>query len=98
MNWPKGIGGKGNEAIAGMVRQMPGAVGYVELDLRDAEQDSLRRSPQRCRHLGEGSIEGVTEAAASVKTMPADYRVSITNAPGKNCLSHLQLHMACLFR
>ena len=40
------------------------------------------------------SIEGVTEAAASVKQMPADYRVSITNAPGKRCLSDLQLYLA----
>jgi phosphate transport system substrate-binding protein len=69
--WPKGIGGKGNEGVAGLVRQMPGAIpfGYV----KNAAGNWVK-----------ASIEGVTEAAASVKQMPADYRVSITNAPGKN--------------
>ena len=54
VNWPKGIGGKGNEAIAGMVRQMPGAVGYVELIYALQNKIPLRRNSQCFRQLGRG--------------------------------------------
>jgi phosphate transport system substrate-binding protein len=84
VNWPKGIGGKGNEAIAGMVRQMPGAVGYVELIYALQNKIPFGSIRNASGNWVVGSIEGVTEAAASLKSMPADYRVSITNAPGKN--------------
>jgi phosphate transport system substrate-binding protein len=82
--WPKGIGGKQNEGVAGLVRQMPGSIGYVELIF--AMQNKIPFGYVR-NHAGtwvKASIEGVTEAAASVKTMPTDFRVSITDAPGKN--------------
>jgi phosphate transport system substrate-binding protein len=82
--WPKGIGGKQNEGVAGLVRQMPGSIGYVELIY--ALQNKIPFGYVR-NHAGtwvKASIEGVTEAAASVKTMPDDFRVSITDAPGKN--------------
>jgi len=84
VNWPKGIGGKGNEAIAGMVRQMPGAVGYVELIYALQNKIPYGAIRNASGAWVEGSIAGVTQAAASVKSMPADYRVSITNAPGKD--------------
>ncbi len=84
VNWPKGIGGKGNEAIAGMVRQMPGAVGYVELIYAMQNKIAFGAVRNAAGTWVSGSIEGVTEAAASMKAMPADFRVSITNAPGKN--------------
>jgi len=82
--WPIGIGAKGNEGVAGMVRQLPGTIGYVELiyALQNKIQFGILRNASG--NWVKASIEGVTNAAASVKNMPADYRVSITNAPGKD--------------
>ncbi len=82
--WPKGIGGKGNEAVAGMVRQMPGGIGYVELIYALQNKIAFGYIKNAAGNWVKGSVDGVTEAAASVKQMPADYRVSITNAPGAN--------------
>jgi phosphate transport system substrate-binding protein len=82
--WPLGIGAKGNEAVAGMVRQLPGTIGYVELIYALQNKIPFGYIKNSSGNWVKGSIEGVTEAAASVKSMPADYRVSITNAPGKN--------------
>ena len=84
LNWPKGIGGKGNEGVAGLVRQLPGAIGYVELIYAMQNKISFGSVKNAAGSWVKASIDGVTEAAASVKTMPADYRVSITNAPGAN--------------
>jgi phosphate transport system substrate-binding protein len=83
VNWPKGIGAKGNEAVAGMVRQLPGTIGYVELLYALQNKIAFGYIRNSAGNWVKGSIEGVTEAASSVKQMPADYRVSITNAPGK---------------
>jgi phosphate transport system substrate-binding protein len=82
--WPKGIGGKGNEGVAGLVRQMPGAIGYVELIYALQNHISYGYIRNVAGTWLKASIEGVTDAAASVKAMPADFRVSITNAPGKD--------------
>jgi phosphate transport system substrate-binding protein len=84
VSWPKGIGAKGNEAVAGMVRQLPGTIGYVELIYALQNKIPIGYIRNSSGTWVKGSITGVTEAAASVKSMPADYRVSITNAPGKN--------------
>lgn len=84
LNWPKGIGGKGNEGVAGLVRQLPGAISYVELIYAMQNHISFGEVKNPAGNWVKASIEGVTEAAASVKQMPADYRVSITNAPGAN--------------
>ena len=84
VSWPKGIGAKGNEAVAGMVRQLPGTIGYVELIYAMQNKIPFGYIKNAAGTWVKGSIAGVTEAAASVKSMPADYRVSITNAPGKN--------------
>ncbi|MGO9480362.1 MAG: phosphate ABC transporter substrate-binding protein PstS [Candidatus Kryptoniota bacterium] len=85
LNWPVGIGGKGNEGVAGQVTRTPGAIGYVELiyalqnniayaDLKNADGEFIHPS-----------ISGVTEALANAaKTLPEDLRFSITNAPGKD--------------
>ena len=83
-SWPKGIGAKGNEGVAGMVRQTPGALGYVELiyALQNKIDTGLVKNPGGV--FMKATIESVTAAAASMKQMPADYRVSITNAPGKD--------------
>ncbi|WP_317890558.1 phosphate ABC transporter substrate-binding protein PstS [Acidicapsa ligni] len=82
LNWPKGIGGKGNEGVAGLVRQLPGAIGYVELIYAMQNHISFGAVKNPAGNWVKGSIAGVTEAASSVKQIPADYRVSITNAPG----------------
>ncbi len=81
-SWPVGVGGKGNEGVAGLVRQLPGAVGYVELIYALQNNMSYGEVQNAAGNWLKASISGVTEAAANVKDMPADYRVSITNAPG----------------
>jgi len=84
VKWPTGIGGKGNEGVAGSIRTLPGSIGYVELIY--AVQNNIAYGSVR-NSAGvflKASLEGVTAAAASVKSMPADFRVSITNAPGKD--------------
>jgi len=82
-SWPRGLGAKGNEGVAGMVRQTPGAFGYVELiyALQNKIETGLVKNAAGA--YPPPTIDAVTAAAASVKQMPADYRVSITNAPGK---------------
>jgi phosphate transport system substrate-binding protein len=82
--WPTGVGGKGNEGVAGLVRQLPGAIGYVELIYALQNKISYGAVKNEAGNYVKGSIEGVTDAAATVKNMPADYRISITNAPGAN--------------
>ena len=83
-SWPVGVGGKGNEGVAGLVRQLPGAIGYVELIYALQNKISFGEVKNAAGNWERASIEGVTEAAASIKQLPADYRVSITNAPGKD--------------
>jgi phosphate transport system substrate-binding protein len=80
-NWPTGVGGKGNEGVAGYVRQMPGAIGYVELIYALQNKINFAEVKNAEGKWLKASIEGVTAAAATAK-VPADYRVSITNAPG----------------
>ena len=80
--WPTGVGGKGNENVAQLVRQTPGAIGYVELIYALQTKINFGAIKNAAGNWVMGSIEGVTEAAASIKNMPADYRISITNAPG----------------
>ncbi len=82
-SWPVGVGGKGNEGVAGLVRQLPGALGYVELIYALQNKISYGEVKNPAGNWVRASIAGVTEAAASIKVLPADYRVSITNAPGK---------------
>jgi phosphate transport system substrate-binding protein len=82
-SWPVGVGGKGNEGVSGLVRQLPGAVGYVELIYALQNNISYGEVKNAAGNWLKASIGGVTEAAANVK-VPADYRVSITNAPGIN--------------
>jgi phosphate transport system substrate-binding protein len=81
-NWPTGVGGKGSEGVSGLVRQLPGALGYVELTYALENHISYGEVKNAAGNWERASIESVTEAAASVKQIPADYRVSITNAPG----------------
>jgi phosphate transport system substrate-binding protein len=80
--WPVGVAGRGNEGVAGLVRQVPGTIGYVELIYALQNKMSFGAVQNAAGNWIVASIPGVTEAAASIKQMPADYRVSITNAPG----------------
>jgi phosphate transport system substrate-binding protein len=82
VKWPAGLGAKGNEGVTGLVKSTPGALGYVELAY--ANQNKLPTAALRNRdgNFVKPSIEGTTEAAAGI-AMPADFRVSITNAAGK---------------
>ena len=82
INWPVGIGGKGNEGVTGLLRQIPGSIGYIELTYALQNHISFGAIKNAAGNWVSASIAGVTEAAASVKSMPADFRVSITNAPG----------------
>jgi phosphate transport system substrate-binding protein len=83
-NWPSGIGGKGNEGVAGLVTQTPGSIGYVELIYALQNKISLGAVQNMGGEFVKGSVESVTLAAASAAgKMPPDFRVSITNAPGK---------------
>jgi phosphate transport system substrate-binding protein len=84
VKWPVGLGGKGNEGVAGQVRQLPGAIGYVELIYAVQNKIPYGTVKNAAGAYVKASLESVTAAAASVKSMPADFRVSITNAPGKD--------------
>jgi phosphate transport system substrate-binding protein len=84
VKWPVGLGGKGNEGVAGMIRQMPGAIGYIELIYAVQNKIPYGVVKNASGNFVKASLDSVTAAAASVKSMPADFRVSITNAPGKD--------------
>jgi phosphate transport system substrate-binding protein len=83
VKWPNGLGGKGNEGVAGQVRQLGGSIGYVELIYAVENKITYGSVKNAAGNFVKASLEGVTEAAASAPAMPADFRVSITNAPGK---------------
>jgi phosphate transport system substrate-binding protein len=84
VKWPVGLGGKGNEGVAGMIRQMQGSIGYVELIYAVQNKIPYGSVKNPAGNFVKASLESVTAAAASLKNMPADFRVSITNAPGKD--------------
>jgi phosphate transport system substrate-binding protein len=83
VNWPTGVGGKGNEGVSGLVTQTPGSIGYVELIYALQNKVSFGTVQNAAGEFVKASVDAVTKAAAeAVKSMPADFRVSITNAPG----------------
>jgi phosphate transport system substrate-binding protein len=86
LNWPTGVGGKGNEGVSGLVKQTPGAIGYVELIYALQNNISYGSVQNLAGEFVRASVETVTNAAAAAsgKSMPADFRVSITNAQGQN--------------
>jgi phosphate transport system substrate-binding protein len=83
VKWPVGLGGKGNEGVAGQIRQLQGSIGYVELIYAVENKITYGSVQNAAGNFVKASLDGVTEAAASAKSMPPDFRVSITNAPGK---------------
>lgn len=84
VNWPVGIGGKGNEGVAGLVTQTPGSIGYVELIYAIQNKISYGSVQNLSGEFVRATVQSTTAAAAgAVAKMPADFRVSITNAEGK---------------
>src|SRR5882757_6626105 len=81
---PTGPGAEGNEGVAGMIRQMDGSIGYIELIYAVQNKIPYGSVKNSSGEFVKASLDSVTSAAGSVKTMPADFRVSITNAPGKD--------------
>jgi phosphate transport system substrate-binding protein len=85
VNWPVGLGGKGNEGVAGLVKQTPNSIGYVELIYAVQNKMEYGSIKNAAGNFVKADFNTVSEAAAgAAKTMPADFRVSITDAPGKN--------------
>ncbi len=85
VNWPVGVGGKGNEGVAGLVKQTPGSIGYVELIYAIQNKIDYGSVQNAAGEFVRASTETVSNAAAAAaRSMPKDFRVSITNAPGKN--------------
>ncbi|MDE3154498.1 MAG: phosphate ABC transporter substrate-binding protein PstS [Acidobacteriota bacterium] len=83
VNWPVGLGGKGNQGVSGLVQQTPGAIGYVELIYALQNHISYGEVQNSAGKFVKASVDTVTAAAAGAAAdMPADFRVSITNAPG----------------
>ncbi len=82
VNWPTGVGAKGNEGVAGLVRQTPGALGYAEPAYANQTNIPFGSVQNGAGRFIKSSAESVTAAAAAAADMPADFRVSITNAPG----------------
>jgi len=83
VSWPTGVGAKGNEGVSALVTQTPGAIGYVELIFALQTKSSYGTVQNMAGEFVKASVGSVTAAAAAaVKNMPADFRVSITNAPG----------------
>jgi phosphate transport system substrate-binding protein len=84
VNWPVGLGGKGNEGVAGLVKQTPNSIGYVELIYAVQNNIPYGSVKNLAGEFVKPSLAGVSAAAAGAATsMPDDFRVSITNAPGK---------------
>jgi phosphate transport system substrate-binding protein len=83
VKWPTGVGGRGNEGVSSLVSQTPGAIGYVELIYALQNKISYGVVQNMGGEFVKASVQSVTAAAAAAaKQMPADFRVSITNAPG----------------
>lgn len=83
VNWPVGLGGKGNEGVTGLVKETPNSVGYVELIYAVQNNILYGRVQNAAGKFLKADLAGVTAAAAgAAKDIPDDFRVSITNAPG----------------
>ncbi|HWR50848.1 MAG TPA: phosphate ABC transporter substrate-binding protein PstS [Bryobacteraceae bacterium] len=85
VRWPAGLGAKGNEGVAGLVKQTPNTIGYVELVYALQNKMAYGRVRNSSGAFVKAGLKGVTAAAAgAAKDIPEDFRVSITNAPGKD--------------
>jgi phosphate transport system substrate-binding protein len=85
LNWPVGLGGQGNAGVAGLVKQTPFSIGYVELIYAVQNKMEYGSIKNAAGNFVKADFNSVSEAAAgAAKEMPDDFRVSISNAPGKN--------------
>jgi phosphate transport system substrate-binding protein len=84
VNWPVGLGAKGNEGVAGTMRHTPGGIGYVDLLYVEQNHFPYGSVSNAAGNFVKASLHSVTEAAASVTELPPDSGISITNAPGKD--------------
>jgi phosphate transport system substrate-binding protein len=83
VQWPVGLGGKGNEGVAGLVKQTPASIGYVELIYAVQNNITFGKVQNASGKFLKADLAGVTAAAAAAaKDIPDDFRVSITNEPG----------------
>jgi phosphate transport system substrate-binding protein len=82
VKWPVGIGGKGNEGVAGSIRQLPGSIGYIELIYALQNKIPFGSVQNSSKNFIKASLDSTTAASVGIK-MPADFRVSITNPSGK---------------
>lgn len=83
VNWPAGLGGKGNEGVAGQVRQLPGAIGYVELAYAKQNKMQYADLKNAAGNFVSPTLESVSAALATA-TIPDDFRFSMVNSPGEN--------------
>jgi phosphate transport system substrate-binding protein len=84
VNWPVGLGGKGNEGVTGTIKNTPNSIGYVELIYAESNKIPYGNVKNSAGAFVKGSLAAVSAAAAgAAKNMPDDFRVSITDAPGK---------------
>jgi len=84
VNWPVGLGGKGNEAVAGTVKQQPNSLGYVELIYAVQNKMTYGKVKNSSGNFIDATVETTTAAAVAIKEIPEDFRVSMTNSPAKN--------------
>jgi phosphate transport system substrate-binding protein len=83
VEWPTGLGAKGNDGVTGLIKQQKGALGYVELIYAVKNHLPYGKVKNKDGEFVKADLASVTAAAAALKTMPADFRVSITNESGK---------------
>ena len=83
VNWPVGLGGKGNEGVTGIVKSTPGSLGYVELIYAHQQKLPVAEIKNKAGNWITPTLESISAAGAGVQ-MPDDYRVSITDAEGKD--------------
>lgn len=85
LKWPTGLGGKGNEGVSGLLKQTEGSIGYIELIYAETNKLAMAKIQNAAGQFVTATTASVTAAAqGALKAMPADFRVSITNAPGKS--------------
>jgi phosphate transport system substrate-binding protein len=83
VDWPVGLGAKGNDGVAGLIKQQKGALGYVELIYAVRNHLPYGKVKNSAGEFVKADLQSVTAAAAALKSMPADFRVSITDMAGK---------------
>jgi phosphate transport system substrate-binding protein len=85
VNWPTGLGGKGNEGVAGVVKQTPNSLGYVELAYALTNQMTFGAVQNRAGQFVRATLSSTSKGVdGAVKNMPEDYRVFFTNAEGRD--------------